>query len=140
MISFLKKLYFYNFGWFVGEFTTIFFWYPDPDQRFLMRIRIRPNDTDPKHWLWQTTAIVDLNCYDWQLQLLTWIVMTDNCNCFYLNYYKLIQRITNDSNFYELIQYYKQLQLLWPDQVLPTTAIVMTSSSITNNFNCYALI
>ena len=24
-----------------------FFWYPDPDQRFLMRIRIRPNDTDP---------------------------------------------------------------------------------------------
>ena len=30
-----------------------FFWYPDPDQRFLMRIRIRPNDTDPdpKHWL-----------------------------------------------------------------------------------------
>ena len=24
-----------------------FFWYPDPVQRFLMRIRIRPNDTDP---------------------------------------------------------------------------------------------
>ena len=24
-----------------------FFWYPDPDQRFLIRIRIRPNDTDP---------------------------------------------------------------------------------------------
>ena len=24
-----------------------FFWYLDPDQRFLMRIRIRPNDTDP---------------------------------------------------------------------------------------------
>ena len=24
-----------------------FFWYPDPDQRFLMRIRIRANDTDP---------------------------------------------------------------------------------------------
>ena len=26
-----------------------FFLYPDPDQRFLMRIRIRANDTDPKH-------------------------------------------------------------------------------------------
>ena len=26
-----------------------FFWYPDPDQRFLKRIRIRANDTDPKH-------------------------------------------------------------------------------------------
>ena len=25
----------------------ILFWYPDPDQRFLIRIRIRPNDTDP---------------------------------------------------------------------------------------------
>ena len=24
-----------------------FFWYPDPDQRFLKRIRIRANDTDP---------------------------------------------------------------------------------------------
>ena len=26
--------------------------YPDPDQRFLLRIRIRilANDTDPKHW------------------------------------------------------------------------------------------
>ena len=24
-----------------------FFWYTDPDQRFLMRIRIRANDTDP---------------------------------------------------------------------------------------------
>ena len=24
-----------------------FFWYPDPDQRFLMRIPIRPNDKDP---------------------------------------------------------------------------------------------
>ena len=24
-----------------------FFWYPDPDQGFLMRIRIRANDTDP---------------------------------------------------------------------------------------------
>ena len=24
-----------------------FFWYPDPDQRFLNRIRIRANDTDP---------------------------------------------------------------------------------------------
>ena len=24
-----------------------FFWYPDPDQSFLMRIRIRANDTDP---------------------------------------------------------------------------------------------
>ena len=24
-----------------------FFWYPDPDQRLLIRIRIRPNDTDP---------------------------------------------------------------------------------------------
>ena len=24
-----------------------FFWYPDPDQRFLIRIRIRPNDMDP---------------------------------------------------------------------------------------------
>ena len=44
---FKKKLYFYSFGWFVCEFITIFFWYPDPDQRFLMRIRIRPNDTDP---------------------------------------------------------------------------------------------
>ena len=44
---FLKKLYFYNFGWFVCEFIAIFYRYPDPDQRFLMRIRIRPNDTDP---------------------------------------------------------------------------------------------
>ena len=26
-----------------------FFWYPDPDQRFLIRIRILANDTDPKH-------------------------------------------------------------------------------------------
>ena len=25
-----------------------FFWYPDPDQRFLMRIRIQANDTDPE--------------------------------------------------------------------------------------------
>ena len=35
-----------------------FFWYPDPDKRFLMRIRIRPNDTDPdpKHWLKQRTV------------------------------------------------------------------------------------
>ena len=24
-----------------------YFWYPDPDQRFLMRIRIQPNDTHP---------------------------------------------------------------------------------------------
>ena len=24
-----------------------FFWYPDPDQRFLKRIRIWANDTDP---------------------------------------------------------------------------------------------
>ena len=24
-----------------------FFWYPDPDQRFLIRIRILANDTDP---------------------------------------------------------------------------------------------
>ena len=24
-----------------------FFWYPDPDQSFLMRIRIQANDTDP---------------------------------------------------------------------------------------------
>ena len=30
-----------------------FFLYPDPDQRFLkrIRIRIRANDTDPKHWV-----------------------------------------------------------------------------------------
>ena len=42
-----KKIIFYNFGWFVCELITIFFWYPDPDQRFLMRIRILPNDTDP---------------------------------------------------------------------------------------------
>ena len=31
-----------------------FFWYPDPGQRFLMRIRIRPNDTDPKQWTDET--------------------------------------------------------------------------------------
>ena len=46
---FLKKLYFYNFSLFVYEFITILFWYPDPDQLFLIRIRnrVRPNDTDP---------------------------------------------------------------------------------------------
>ena len=38
---------FYNFGRFVCKFITFFFGYPDPDQRILMRIRIRANDTDP---------------------------------------------------------------------------------------------
>ena len=37
-----------------------FFWYPDPDQRFLMRIRIRPNDTDPKHCLADIFYMIDL--------------------------------------------------------------------------------
>ena len=31
------------------SFIMIFFCYPDPDQRFLKWIWIRPNDTDPKH-------------------------------------------------------------------------------------------
>jgi hypothetical protein len=33
----------------IYKFITIFSWYPDPDQRFLIRIRIRilANDTDP---------------------------------------------------------------------------------------------
>ena len=44
---FKKKLYSYNFGLFVCEFIMIFLYYPDPDQRFLKWIRIRPNDTDP---------------------------------------------------------------------------------------------
>ena len=30
-----------------ASLSRFFFGYPDPDQRFLMRIRIRPNDTDP---------------------------------------------------------------------------------------------
>ena len=29
--------------------SWFFFGYPDPDRRFLILIRIRPNDTDPKH-------------------------------------------------------------------------------------------
>ena len=35
------------FGFFLCGFIKIFFCYPDPDQRFLKWIRIRPNDTDP---------------------------------------------------------------------------------------------
>ena len=31
-----------------------FFWYPDPDQRFLKRIRA--NDTDPKHCTYVMTG------------------------------------------------------------------------------------
>ena len=44
--DFLKKLYACYLGWFLFEFITIFFSYPNPDPRFLKRIRIRPNDTD----------------------------------------------------------------------------------------------
>ena len=43
----LQKLYFYNFGGFVCEFITIFFGYPDPDQRFLKWIRIRNTEYRP---------------------------------------------------------------------------------------------
>ena len=41
-----KKIWYsYNFGWFLCEFITISD--PDPDPRFLMWIRIRPNEVDP---------------------------------------------------------------------------------------------
>ena len=58
MIFFLL-LYFYDFGWFVCEFITIFFWYPDPDQRFLKWIWIRPNDTDPIGSRFETLIVSD---------------------------------------------------------------------------------
>ena len=34
-----------------------FFWYPDPDQRFLKWIRIRPNDTVRIHIRIRNTAV-----------------------------------------------------------------------------------
>ena len=57
-----KKLYFYNFGWFVCEFITII-------TRIQINvsgsgsgqmIRIRPNpDPDPKHcWLWKRREVI----------------------------------------------------------------------------------
>ena len=45
-----------------------FFWYPDPDQRFLMRIRIRPNDTDPdpKH-CFEGSCMPQILIFCWRL-------------------------------------------------------------------------
>ena len=55
--DFLLKLYSYSFGWFLCEFYHDFFCYPDPDQRFLRWIRIRPNDTDPTIYGSETLVI-----------------------------------------------------------------------------------
>ena len=68
-----NKWFLHNFGWFVCEFITIFFWYPDPDPRFLMRIRIRPNDTDPTGSGFET--LITINKVICVLKLL-WIAAT----------------------------------------------------------------
>ena len=46
-----KKLYFIILVDLYASLSQFFLWYPDPDQRFLMRIRILPNDTDPTETL-----------------------------------------------------------------------------------------
>ena len=51
MISFKKNYIFIILVDLYASLSRFFFWYPDPDQRFLIRIRIRirirRNDTDP---------------------------------------------------------------------------------------------
>ena len=65
--DFFKKKYIF-FILLVDLYASLsrFFWgYPDPDQRFLIRIRIRPNDTDPTRSETLKHRKVQENWRDW---------------------------------------------------------------------------